>query len=93
MTYSAERDIKLLINTVEGNKFNETLGNNPILLPGQIIERNPWILIIKLVILQFLNSKWFRMFINGQIKKLQLFWVDRQNKDKVIVLIIDMVLT
>lgn len=23
------------------------------------------------------------MFINGQIKKLQLFWVDRQNKDKV----------
>ena len=40
MTYNAERDIKLLINTVEGNKFNETLGNNPIPLPGQTIERN-----------------------------------------------------
>ena len=39
MTYSAERDIKLLINTVEGSKFNETLGNNPIPLPGQNIER------------------------------------------------------
>ena len=40
MTYNAERDIKLLINTVEGTKFNETLGNNPIPLPGQTIERN-----------------------------------------------------
>ena len=40
MTYSAERDIKLLINTVEGNKFNETFGNNSIPLPGQTIERN-----------------------------------------------------
>ena len=79
MTYSAERDIKLLINTVEGNKFNETLGNNPIPLPGQTIERNIWFK----ARLQLFNLKWFRMFIDGQIKKLQLFWVDRQNKDKV----------
>ena len=40
MTYNAERDIKMVINTVEGNKFYENLGNNPILLPGQFIERN-----------------------------------------------------
>ena len=34
------RDIKVVINTVEGKKFYETMGKNPILLPGQIIERN-----------------------------------------------------
>ena len=34
------RDIKLVINTVEGKKFYETLGDNQILLPGQTIERN-----------------------------------------------------
>ena len=34
------RDIKLVINTVEGKKFYETLGNNSVLLPGQTIERN-----------------------------------------------------
>ena len=33
------------------------------------------------------------MFINGQIKKLQLFWVDRQNKDKVRLLMMDTDLT
>ena len=33
------------------------------------------------------------MFINGQIKKLQLFWVDRQNKDKVRLLMMDTGLT
>ena len=34
------RDIKVVINTVEGKKFYETMGNNPIWLPGQTIERN-----------------------------------------------------
>ena len=39
--YSQEiRDIKVVINTVQGKKFYETLGNNPVLLPGQLIERN-----------------------------------------------------
>ena len=79
MTYSAERDIKLAINTVEGKKFYENLGNNPILLPGQTIERNAWLNTLD----RILSFTKFRMFINGHIKKLQLFWVDRQNKDKV----------
>ena len=34
------RDVKIMINTTEGKKFYEKLGNNPIPLPGQIIERD-----------------------------------------------------
>ena len=34
------RDVKITINTTEGKKFYEMLGNNQIPLPGQFIERD-----------------------------------------------------
>ena len=40
MIGTQDRDVKLTINTVEGPKIYENLGNNSIPIPGQIIERN-----------------------------------------------------
>ena len=35
------KDVKVVINTVEGQRFYEVLGTNPIPLPGQFIDREP----------------------------------------------------
>ena len=83
---NGERDVKITINTTEGKKFYEKLGSNPIPLPGEMIERDFWLL-------ETLNcqSEWicnayiFRMILTGQIKQLQLFWVDKRNPDKVLI--------
>ena len=77
------RDVKITINTTEGKKFYEKLGTNPIPLPGQIIERDYWML--EWPLNSFLIDIQFRMILTGQLKQLQLFWVDKRNPDKVFI--------
>ena len=80
------RDVKITINTTEGKKFYEKLGTNPIPLPGQIIERDYWTL--ELESSHVFNMLMLRMILTGQIKQLQLFWVDKRNPDKVLFFIV-----
>ena len=77
------RDVKITINTTEGKKFYEKLGTNPIPMPGQIIERDYWML--EWPLNSFLIDILFRMILTGQLKQLQLFWVDKRNPDKVLI--------